>query len=178
VRDSARLNQPHLKASRLAGVTVDRSIIRVKAMLIAPNAANTAHAVSVAAPTAENPAGYHRLIGGNVELGESHRDTIRREVNEELGAEIVDLTFLTTIENIFEMNGVVGHEIVFIYSGRLDPAPAESGATLTEDDGSTLPVVWRSISGDGETVPLFPMPIDAWVRNLANKPDESPATLR
>lgn len=58
-------------------VTLDRSRIRVKAMLIAPNDAFTAHAVSLNPPTAENPNGYHRLIGGSVELGESHRDAIQ-----------------------------------------------------------------------------------------------------
>ena len=44
----------------------------------------TAHAVSVNAATAENPGGYHRLIGGNVEVGETHIDAVRREVREEL----------------------------------------------------------------------------------------------
>jgi len=147
-------------------VTIDRSGIRVKAMLIAPNTTRTAHAVSLNAPTIENPAGYHRLIGGTVELGESHRDTIRREVDEELGATIRDLTLLTTVENIFTLDGDLGHEIVFLYSGRLDPAPPAAGATLTENDGTTVPVVWRSISGDSETVPLFPSAARHWVINL------------
>ena len=147
-------------------MTIDRSVIRVKAMLIAPNTTRTAHAVSLNAPTIENPAGYHRLIGGTVELGESHRDTIRREVDEELGATIRDLTLLTTVENIFTLDGDLGHEIVFLYSGRLDPAPPAAGATLTENDGTTVPVVWRSISGDSETVPLFPSAARHWVINL------------
>jgi hypothetical protein len=90
-------------------VTIDRSVIRVKAMLIATNTGRTAHAVSLNGPTIENPAGYHRLIGGTVELGESHRDTIRREVDEELGATIRDLTLLTTVENIFTLDGDLGH---------------------------------------------------------------------
>ena len=82
-------------------VRIDRSVIRVKAMLIAPNLEHTAHAVTLNAPTVENPRGFHRLIGGSVELGERHVDTIRREVDEELGATIRDLAFLTAAENIF-----------------------------------------------------------------------------
>ena len=46
-------------------VRIDRSVIRVKAMLIAPNLEHTAHAVTLNAPTVENPRGFHRLIGGN-----------------------------------------------------------------------------------------------------------------
>ena len=53
-------------------MSIDRSVIRVKAMLIALNDDHTAHAVSLNRPTVENPQGYHRLVGGSVELGESH----------------------------------------------------------------------------------------------------------
>lgn len=85
-------------------MSVDRSSIRVKAMIIAPNDVRTAHAVSVHSPTRENPDGFHRLIGGSVELGERHVDTIRREVREELGADVHDLALLTVVENIFRID--------------------------------------------------------------------------
>lgn len=145
---------------------IDRSVIRVKAMLVAPNADHTAHAVSLNPPTAENPDGYHRLIGGGVELGESHRDAILREVDEELTATVHDLTMLATVENIFRMDGVLGHEIVFLYTGRLDPLPAAIGATLTESDDSVVPVVWRSFDEDDETLPLYPAAVLAWVQQV------------
>ena len=67
-------------------MSVDRLLIRVKAMVVAPNDALTAHAVTLNPPTKENPDGYHRLIGGGVEFGERHQDAIVREVDEELGA--------------------------------------------------------------------------------------------
>ncbi len=147
-----------------ATAAVDRSYIRVKAMLVAPNPAGTAHAVSLNPPTAENPAGYHRLIGGSVELGETHREAVVREVDEELGATVHDLRCLGTIENIFTIDGVPGHEIVFLYSGLLDPLPAGTGATLTESDGSVVPVVWRSLTEGDESVPLHPTAVLPWLR--------------
>jgi ADP-ribose pyrophosphatase YjhB (NUDIX family) len=153
-------------------VAVDRSLIRVKAMLIALNDDLTSHAVTLNPPTQENPDGYHRLIGGSVELGETHRDAIVREVAEELGATIRDLAFVATVENIFRIDGVLGHEIVFLYSGRLDPQPAASAATLTESDGSVVPVVWRrlddTLDDTEESLPLYPAEAMPWVRRLAD----------
>jgi ADP-ribose pyrophosphatase YjhB (NUDIX family) len=132
-------------------------VIRVKAMLVVPDAEGRTHAVSVLPPTTENPQGFHRLIGGNVELGETHRECIVREVREELGASVEDLVLVSTIENIYRMDGELGHEVVFVYTGRLDPEPAREGATLTEADGSVVPVVWRPFDDAAEPLPLFPL---------------------
>jgi ADP-ribose pyrophosphatase YjhB (NUDIX family) len=145
----------------------DSSFIRVKAMLVAPNADVTAHAVTLNPPTAENPLGYHRLIGGSVELGETHHDAIVREVDEELGATVRDLAFLTAIESIFRINGVTGHEIVFLYTGRLEPEPAHTGAVVTETDGSTAPVVWRSFDDTEESLPVYPDAAVPWIHHVA-----------
>lgn len=142
---------------------IDRSTIRVKAMLVAPNPDRTAHAVSLNPPTEEHPEGYHRLVGGGVELGETHREAIVREVQEELGATIHDLELLTTVENIFRIDGELGHEVVFLYSGRLDPLPAATGATLTESDGSVVPMVWRPYDDADAPLPLFPAAVRPWV---------------
>lgn len=145
---------------------VDRSYIRVKAMLIAPNADGSRHLVSSNPPTAENPLGYHRLIGGSVELGETHRNAIIREIDEELGACILDLDYLGVVENIFHLNGELGHEIVALYRGRLAPAPPSQDGTLTESDGSIVPVVWRPLNDADVTVPLYPAATSGWLRHL------------
>ena len=137
-------------------------------MLLAPNNDYTAHAVSLNPPTDENPNGYHRLIGGGVDLGESATDAIVREVGEELGAAIDDLAFMAAVENIFRFDGVLGHEIVFIYSGRLDPQPASTDATLTESDGSVVSVVWRPFDDADKSVPLYPAAVVPWVQRLSD----------
>ena len=147
----------------------DRAQIEVKAMLIAPNEDGSAHAVSLNRPTAENPNGYHRLIGGGVELGETHHDALVREIEEELHATVRDVAPLGVVENIFHIDGALGHEIVFLYVGRLDPLPALAGASLTESDGTLVPVVWRRFSDDYEPVPLYPEAVGAWVRQVADE---------
>ena len=145
---------------------IDRSYIRVKAMLVAPNADGTRHLVSVNGRTDENAEGFHRLIGGSVELGETHREAVIREVDEELGARIVDLTFLGMVENIFRLNGELGHEVVALYRGTLDPAPGPEGGTLTESDGSVVPVVWRPLDDTELAVPLYPAAANEWIHGV------------
>lgn len=138
-------------------------------MLIATHHDKELHAVTVNPPTAENPRGYYRLIGGTVELGETHRDAIVREVTEELGARIADLEFVAVVENIFMIDGEPGHEIVFLYTGQLEPQPPPADATLTESDGSSVPVVWRPLEDKDESLPLYPSQATEWIRRLAER---------
>ncbi|REJ05520.1 NUDIX domain-containing protein [Microbacterium bovistercoris] len=145
---------------------IDRSYIRVKAMLIAPSPDGRRHLVSRNAPSLEDPQGYDRFVGGSVELGETHREAIIREVDEELGAQIRDLAFLGVVENIFRLDGDLGHEIVALYRGRLDPEPPAEGGTLTEIDGSIVPVVWRPFDDADLDVPLYPVAANEWLRGL------------
>lgn len=59
---------------------------------------------------------HYCLVGGRVEIGENSKETIKREVKEELGREIEVKNHISTIENFFEMNGQKYHEILFLYS--------------------------------------------------------------
>ncbi|WP_409483087.1 NUDIX domain-containing protein [Arsenicicoccus dermatophilus] len=130
---------------------------QVKAMLVTLSPDGSTHLVSHHPPTQENPLGFHRLVGGSVEPGETHREAVIREVHEELGARIEDLTSLDVLESIFMVDGRQGHEIVLVHAGRLDPAPPQTGGRLTEIDGSVLPVVWRPVADADQPIPLYPL---------------------
>lgn len=147
---------------------VDRSHIRVKAMLVATHSDGARHLVSQHGATAENPLGFHRLIGGGVELGETHEKAILREVQEELQADVVDLAFLGVVENIFRYDGELGHEIVALYCGRLHPEPALEGGTLTESDGSIVPILWRPFDDNDVSAPLYPSAANRWIRDVVS----------
>lgn len=56
------------------------------------------------------------LPGGRVAIGESSKETIEREVQEEIGKKIEVLDYVATIENFFvDSEGWNFHEIMFVY---------------------------------------------------------------
>ena len=58
---------------------------------------------------------YYRPLGGTIELGEKSDETLVREFNEELGVEIRIKHYISCLENIFMIDGNIGHEITQIY---------------------------------------------------------------
>lgn len=58
---------------------------------------------------------YCRPLGGGIEFGERGAQTVKREIREELGAEIENVRWLVTLENLFTGDGEAGHEIVLVY---------------------------------------------------------------
>ena len=60
---------------------------------------------------------FYRPIGGKIEFGERGSEAVVREFREEINAEVTDLKYLGALENIFEYEGLAGHEIVLIYKG-------------------------------------------------------------
>lgn len=57
------------------------------------------------------------LPGGGVKFLESSEEAIIREIKEEVNLDIKVEEFVTTIESIFEKDGIKFHEIYFIYKG-------------------------------------------------------------
>ncbi|MEZ4943356.1 MAG: NUDIX domain-containing protein [Saprospiraceae bacterium] len=58
---------------------------------------------------------FFRPPGGGIEPGEYATDAMRREIQEELAAEVSDPELVQVLENIFEYGGQTRHEIVFLF---------------------------------------------------------------
>ena len=104
---------------------------------------------------------FYRPIGGKIEFGERARDTVIREVREEIGAELESLRYLGTLENIFEYESRPGHEIVLIYDGAFsDPGMNRDDLAITgRDDGEVLyQACWKPLDffRAQDAPPLYP----------------------
>lgn len=135
---------------------IDRPRIRVKALAVLCNAAQSHHLV-IRWHDAAKGEDFHRLLGGGVEPGERSEAAVVREIAEELGATLLEPVLVGVLENIFEFEGEPGHEVVFVYAGHLaegDHVPQE-GATYA-DNGVPMRVEWRPLDDADVDVPLYP----------------------
>lgn len=83
-------------------------------------------------------------IGGGIDFGEASAQATRREVMEEIGAEVHDLQLLGVLENLFTFDGKPGHEIVFVYEAGFINENLYFQAEIqgVESNGAELKVKW------------------------------------
>jgi 8-oxo-dGTP pyrophosphatase MutT (NUDIX family) len=60
--------------------------------------------------------GYLFTVGGKIKLNETSKEAAKREVKEEIGMQIEDVTLRSVIENLYTNKGRKVHEICFVYS--------------------------------------------------------------
>jgi ADP-ribose pyrophosphatase YjhB (NUDIX family) len=101
---------------------------------------------------------FARPLGGGIDFGETSQDAIVREIKEELGTEMNDVRLLGIVENIFELEGKPGHEIVFVYDGHFGDESLYERENLDVVEGKRkFKAVWRSLkelrSGSTRLVP-------------------------
>ena len=135
--------------------STDPSQVRVKALAVVLDADRSRHLVF----RARNQAGqdFHRPLGGGVEPGERAAEAVVREIAEELGATFRPEALLGVVENIFELDGQLGHEVVFLFTGTLaeaDIVPPEG--RVFHDNGDPGWAEWRPVHGDDDACPLYP----------------------
>jgi 8-oxo-dGTP pyrophosphatase MutT (NUDIX family) len=102
---------------------------------------------------------FYRPLGGGIEFGEYGRDTIIREMREEIGAELRDISYLGTLENVFIYERRRGHELVLVYEATLADAAIYTAEELVaqEDNGARFKVVWKPLSFfHSGAAPLYP----------------------
>lgn len=131
------------------------------------------HVLLIEGEDAETGRRWFRPAGGGVEFGERAEDAVRREFLEEFGREIHVGGLIGVTENIFELRGHHGHEIVFEFAARFplnaapeDLAPLEGVEGNITFIGSWIPLA-EVIAGTHPVVPEgLPERIASWVNTL------------
>jgi ADP-ribose pyrophosphatase YjhB (NUDIX family) len=101
---------------------------------------------------------FYRPLGGSIEFGERSDDTVRRELTEEIEAEVTDLRYLGILENIFIYEAEKGHEITIVYDGQFaDRSLYEKALIQGNEFGAPIRAVWVDLNtiGPGKP-PLYP----------------------
>jgi len=100
---------------------------------------------------------FYRPFGGGIEFGERSEETVQREMMEELSAEVADLKYLGTLENIFIFNGIPGHEIVQVYNGRLVNSGFYEQAEMSghEAGAGEFKILWKRLDEFDLQTPLY-----------------------
>lgn len=103
---------------------------------------------------------FYRPLGGGIEFGEKSEDTVCRELMEEINAEVGDVWYLGTLENIFVFNGTPGHEIVQVFDGVLKESGLYDQTVIVGKEAEideSFTAIWKNIDefGEGKSI-LYP----------------------
>ncbi|MEM6423986.1 MAG: NUDIX hydrolase [Cyanobacteria bacterium P01_D01_bin.128] len=101
---------------------------------------------------------FCRPLGGGIDFGETSEAAVIREIQEELGAELVRPKFLGVLESIFVYNDAPGHELVFVYDGQFADAALYNQPVIRAVEGDrTFEARWYALedlkSGEIRLVP-------------------------
>jgi 8-oxo-dGTP diphosphatase len=87
--------------------------------------------------------GYTYLPGGHVEFGETSREALVREMQEETGLTATAGDLLGVVESQFEQHGKKHCEISLVYRMTIEPAPDPAQTVAAREDWISFE--WRSL---------------------------------
>ena len=109
----------------------------------------------------------YALPGGHVKIGETTVDGLKREYQEETGAEIHVGRLLWTEECFWQWNGMQAHNIAFYYSIQLADGSdiPDTGLFEAHKDNSGVVLGWIPVA-DLESITIYPEFIKETIHDL------------
>ena len=90
---------------------------------------------------------FYRLVGGCIEFGESSKDALKREFQEELSLDLLDIQFIESFESIFEFNDSKMHEIVYLFDSKFKDKTVYTKEVISGLEGERVfKAIWLPIS--------------------------------
>ncbi|MDP6184668.1 MAG: NUDIX domain-containing protein [Gammaproteobacteria bacterium] len=102
---------------------------------------------------------FYRPLGGGIEFDELGKDAVAREIQEEIDAELKDVSYVGAIENLFSFERRRGHEIALVYEATFADPTLCDRITFdgVEDNGEPIDVKWLSLEYFRQgSAPLYP----------------------
>ncbi len=111
---------------------------------------------------------FLRPLGGAVEFGELAVDALRREIHEELDAEIIEPVQIGVLENLFTYQGKPGHEVVIVFDAEFADQQLyqKDSLPIHEEDVWDGPAQWVEFD-DGLALALYPDGLTELLNNTA-----------
>ncbi len=75
---------------------------------------------------------YYHLVGGGMNFLEDPKESLEREIKEELNSNLQSFKFINTISNIFSVDNIKAHEVMHLYECTIDKE-IENGQLMTAD---------------------------------------------
>jgi ADP-ribose pyrophosphatase YjhB (NUDIX family) len=110
--------------------------------------------------------------GGRAELGESTRETVAREMREELKVEVEVGRLLWVVEYFFDTPGRAFHEVDFYYQTHFPPSAGVTPATplfYGDEEGLQLIFCWVRLD-ELEALRLYPTFLKTALKELPETP--------
>ena len=87
--------------------------------------------------------------GGHVEIGETTKQAVIREIREEIGCELKDVKLLALVENFWEHQGTLGHGLELFYLATpLTPLNPKDYTTIENDKGGEKQLAFKWLTAE------------------------------
>jgi ADP-ribose pyrophosphatase YjhB (NUDIX family) len=112
---------------------------------------------------------YYRPLGGHVESGSSPQQAVERELREEIGADLCEVEYVTSVDSHFTLAGTSRSERVHVFRAALCTPDQFKGPEIALLGSGPRRVLWKPLQDfkDGRA-DLFPIAL----RSLLGPPSD------